>query len=83
MGGPMWQLFCGGQAFRMAQILRAGRGAATIKRRGSTSEGVSAMARNITGQNKRRFVDVENGIDIDLTYINSEVRRVVSRCDAR
>lgn len=57
--------------FRLAQVLRAARAISIIKRQ--ASHGVKHAARNVTGENKKRFVDLANGIDIDLTYITTQI----------
>jgi hypothetical protein len=57
--------------YRFAQTMRAARALAVVKRQ-STS-GLKHAARNITGENKKRFVDLDHNIDIDLTYINSQI----------
>ena len=57
--------------FRLAQVLRAARAMSIIHRQ--ASHGVKHAARNVTGENKKRFVDLVNNIDIDLTYITTQI----------
>ena len=58
-------------AYRVAIAMRVLRTASTMAKLGG--ESAAQAARNITGENKKRFVDLENSFDIDLTYINQEI----------
>eukprot|EP00039_Didymoeca_costata_P018887 m.335385 g.335385 ORF g.335385 m.335385 type:complete len:559 (-) comp17585_c0_seq1:74-1750(-) len=62
---------------RAAQALRAIRALAIMQKQSSvqskTSGNLFQAARNITGENKKRYVDLQNSIDIDLTYINTQI----------
>lgn len=57
--------------FMFAKTLRAARVLAVGRRQ--ASHGLQHAARNITGENKKRYVDLKHSIDIDLTYINTQI----------
>eukprot|EP00041_Stephanoeca_diplocostata_P024322 m.612927 g.612927 ORF g.612927 m.612927 type:complete len:553 (-) comp22500_c2_seq4:674-2332(-) len=58
-------------AYRVAIALRVLRTLTVVQRQASGE--LTRAARNVTGENKKRFVDLGNSFDIDLTYINREI----------
>lgn len=57
---------------------RAVRGLRLLSKVGT---GSAQAARHTTGENKKRFVDLENGFDLDLTYISRNVRSIAPNSD--
>lgn len=54
-------------AYRVSLALRVLRTVSTTQRQAQGA--ASQAARNVTGENKKRFVDLQNNFDIDLTYV--------------
>ena len=54
-------------ALRVARVVRG------LRMLDRVGRGTQAAARQLTGENKKRFVDLENGFDLDLVYLSPQL----------
>lgn len=57
----------------IARILRIARFIRSLSFVYKSGKDLQTSARRVTGENKKRFVDLENGFDLDLTYITERL----------